>query len=70
MDARTYGRRLEEARLSVGPWTQRELARRAAIHYNTLLRIEKEDTWPSLVVQEKLARALGVNRRDIFDRSS
>jgi DNA-binding XRE family transcriptional regulator len=66
IDTRTYGRRLEDARLQVGPWTQRELARRAGIHYNTVCRVEKEDTWPSLIVQQKLSTALGMPRAELF----
>lgn len=66
-DERTYGARVERERLEQDPpWTQRELARHAGVHFNTVYRVEAEVTWPSLVVQQKLANALGCERHDLF----
>jgi len=48
-------------------WTQAKLAHRARLSVNTINRIENEKGYvPNVVTQERIARALGVERQEIW----
>jgi len=47
-------------------WTQAQLARKAKISRRTVGRVEALTWEPSILVQEKLARAFGLPRDIIF----
>jgi transcriptional regulator with XRE-family HTH domain len=48
----------------------RELARRAGVGYVTVVRIENDQTSPTVAMLEKLAKALRIEVRDFFSPSS
>jgi transcriptional regulator with XRE-family HTH domain len=60
-----YGETIREARAERA-WTEAELAYEAGVHLNTVWRTEREVTYPSLIVQQKLAGALGIPRKRLF----
>jgi transcriptional regulator with XRE-family HTH domain len=47
-------------------WTQEELARRADLHRTYIGSIERSERNVSLLNVERIARALGVNARDLI----
>lgn len=57
--AEVFGRRLREARERRG-WTQDQLAKYAAVHRTTIVRLERAQTEPSLDVVLRCAAGLGV----------
>jgi transcriptional regulator with XRE-family HTH domain len=66
--AGSYPNRVREFRLAQqpNPMTQAELARRVGIRASHLCAIEKGRWIPRDVTQEKIARALGVPREELF----
>jgi transcriptional regulator with XRE-family HTH domain len=62
------GTRLRNARAQA-LLTQTELARRSQVGRRTIIRIERREQFPGLIVQEKLARALGISRHVLFPES-
>jgi len=48
----------------------RKLAQRAGVGYVTVVRIENDQTSPTVAMLEKLAKALGIEVRDFFAHSS
>jgi transcriptional regulator with XRE-family HTH domain len=63
--ATTPGQRLRDLRLAKG-WTQGRLAARARVAPNTIGHAERGERAPSLLVRERIARALGVSRFEIW----
>lgn len=59
------GDRVREARLAK-LWTQRRLAREADLAERTISTIERGLHEPSPLTQERIARALGVTREELF----
>ncbi|VTR97853.1 xre family transcriptional regulator : Putative prophage repressor OS=Novosphingobium aromaticivorans (strain DSM 12444 / F199) GN=Saro_3015 PE=4 SV=1: HTH_31 [Gemmata massiliana] len=59
-DPTGFGRRLREIREEKG-LTQKEIADAAAVHVNTIARLEREEQEPAWPVVLKLAKALGVD---------
>jgi transcriptional regulator with XRE-family HTH domain len=59
------GDTLKEARKTAG-LTQKEVAKRAGIHYNHYYRIENNLAEPTVEVVEKIAKVLNVKSSDIF----
>jgi transcriptional regulator with XRE-family HTH domain len=51
-------------------YSVRELATRAGVGYVTVVRIENDQTSPTVAMLEKLAKALGIEVRDFFPPSS
>jgi transcriptional regulator with XRE-family HTH domain len=47
-------------------YSVRELARRAGVGYVTVVRIENDQTSPTVAMLEKLAKALGISVREFF----
>ncbi len=69
MQAVVYiGDRLKDLRIEQA-LTQRELAETASIGVNTVNRIELNETEPHMSTVRKLARALGVEPRELVKRS-
>jgi transcriptional regulator with XRE-family HTH domain len=69
MQAVVYiGDRLKDLRIEQA-LTQRELAEKAGIGVNTANRIELNETEPHMSTVRKLARALGVEPRELVKRS-
>lgn len=64
----TYANRVKELRLAQQPhpWTQRELAKRAGLKPSHLCAIEQGRWIPREITQERIARALGVPRSEVF----
>jgi transcriptional regulator with XRE-family HTH domain len=48
----------------------RELAKRAGVGYVTVVRIENDQTSPTVAMLERLAKALGIEVRDFFAPAS
>jgi transcriptional regulator with XRE-family HTH domain len=57
--------RLREWRERRG-YSVRELAARAGVGFGTVHRIEKDRMSPTVALLEKLAKALGIDVRDLF----
>jgi transcriptional regulator with XRE-family HTH domain len=51
-------------------YSVRKLAQRAGVGYVTVVRIENDQTSPTVAMLEKLAKALGIEVRDFFPPSS
>jgi len=51
-------------------YSVRELAKRAGVGYVTVVRIENDQTSPTVAMLEKLAKALGIDVRDFFAPAS
>lgn len=49
-------------------WSLRELGERSGVSYVTIQRIEAGRMSPTVGTLEKLARALGIEARDLFPR--
>jgi transcriptional regulator with XRE-family HTH domain len=47
-------------------YSTRELARRAGVPHVTIVRIENDQTNPTVRMLERLAKALGIDVRDFF----
>ena len=62
---KTPGQRLRDLRAAKG-WTQVKLAVRANVAPGTIAFAERDERYPDLIRRERIARALGVNRRDIW----
>lgn len=62
---RTPAQRLRDLRLSKG-WNQTYLSVKAKVSVGTISFAERGQRVPSLLVQERVAKALGVNRWDIW----
>jgi transcriptional regulator with XRE-family HTH domain len=65
----TFGRRIRELRLKKG-WTQERLADRADRHWTYIGGIERGERNITLAVIADLARALEVDVRELFTKSS
>ena len=59
-------RKLVQARKDRG-WSQRRLALEAGVHLNTVWKTETEQSHPSYEVAAKIARALGLEPREIAE---
>jgi DNA-binding XRE family transcriptional regulator len=57
--------RMTDARVKKG-WTQPELARRAKVSITTINQAEMGRLVPQLLTQERIAAALGKERRDLW----
>jgi len=64
-DGRTPGQRLRDLRIAKG-WNQTRLAARARVSIGTISHAERDIRQPLELVQERVARALGVDRRAIW----
>jgi transcriptional regulator with XRE-family HTH domain len=62
---KTPGQRLRDLRAAKG-WTQIKLAVRANVAANTIAFAERDERYPDLIRRERIARALGVDRRAIW----
>ena len=51
-------------------YSVRDLAQRASVGYVTVVRIENNQTSPTVAMLEKLAKALGIEVRDFFPPAS
>ena len=51
-------------------YSVRELAEKAGVGYVTIVRIENDQTSPTVAMLEKLAKALGIEVRDFFAPAS
>ncbi len=60
-----FGRKVKTLRLQKG-WTQEELARRAELHRTYVGSIERYERNVSLLNVERIAKALGVNIKDLL----
>jgi len=47
-------------------YSVRELARRARVPHVTIVRVENDQTSPTVRMLERLAKALGIDVRDFF----
>jgi transcriptional regulator with XRE-family HTH domain len=47
-------------------WTQKELARRAKLHHNTIVRLEDGDEGVQARTLKQVAEALGVPRKELW----
>lgn len=63
-----FGAQVRELRVKRG-WTQEELGERAQRHWTYIGGIERGERNITLLVIEDIARALGVQIRDLFDTS-
>ena len=61
-----FGKKVREHRLSLG-LSQEELAERAEVHRTYIGMIERAEKNITLVSIEKVARALDIKIRDLFD---
>ncbi len=66
---RTAGQRLRDLRLTKG-WSQETLARKAKMTNGTISWAETDKRVPQLLTQERIARALRVERREIWPEDS
>lgn len=62
---KTPGQRLRDLRAAKG-WTQIKLAVRANVAPGTIAFAERDERYPDLIRRERIARALGVDRREIW----
>jgi transcriptional regulator with XRE-family HTH domain len=62
---KTPGQRLRDLRAAKG-WTQIKLAVRANVAPGTVAFAERDERYPDLIRRERIARALGVERREIW----
>jgi transcriptional regulator with XRE-family HTH domain len=62
------GMRLARARKRRKPkgWTQAQLAKKVGVHKITISRLERGDRQPSMALLQRLARALGVDPKDLL----
>ncbi|HXF72131.1 MAG TPA: helix-turn-helix transcriptional regulator [Actinomycetota bacterium] len=67
-DATSPGRRLRDLRIAKG-WNQTRLAARAKVSIGTISFAERGIRQPQELTQERIARALGVDRREIWPDS-
>lgn len=61
-----FGKKVRELRLKIG-LSQEELAARADVHRTYIGMIERAEKNITLVNIEKIARALKINIKDLFD---
>jgi transcriptional regulator with XRE-family HTH domain len=61
----TFGRRVRELREKQG-WSQEQLAERCGLHRTYVGGIERGERNPALLNIGRIARALGVQVRDLF----
>lgn len=59
------GKKLRRAREESG-LTQKEVAKKAGIHYNHYNRIENDKAEPSVPVLEKIAKVLNIKSSELF----
>jgi transcriptional regulator with XRE-family HTH domain len=62
---RTPGQRLRDLRVGKG-WSQTKLAVKARVSIGTISFAEQDKRHPLELVQERIAKALGVERREIW----
>ena len=62
---KTPGQRLRDLRAAKG-WTQIKLAVLANVAPGTVAFAERDERYPDLIRRERIARALGVDRRAIW----
>ena len=65
----TFGQRVRQLRLKKG-WSQEQLAERAGRHWTYIGGIERGERNVTLAVIADIARALGVDRRDLFPKGT
>jgi len=63
----TFGKRVRQLRLKKG-WSQEQLAERAGRHWTYIGGIERGERNVTLAVIADIARALGVDIRDLFQK--
>jgi len=68
-EMRTAGQTLRDLRISRG-WNQTKLATRAKVSIGTISVAERDERVPQLLTQERVARALGMQRRDIWPEAA
>lgn len=61
----TFGKNLRKARLAVN-LTQKQVAKKAAMHVNYYARIERGEENPSYAALERIIKALGVKSGEVF----
>ena len=66
MILRTFGDKVKGLRVEKG-WSQEELARRADLHRTYIGSIERCERNVSLLNVERIAKALGVNIKDLLE---
>jgi len=69
MSPQTPGQTLRDLRIAKG-WRQIKLADRAEVAIGTISFAERDQRQPQLLTQERIARALGVHRREIWPEDS
>jgi len=68
MQREPHRNRIRELRLAMGRegWTQERLARVARVSLGTVSRLETGERMPSLLVANRIARALGVSPEEVW----
>lgn len=68
MSSQPHLNRIRELRLAMGRegWTQERLARVARVSLGTISRLETGERMPSLLVANRIAKALGVSPEEVW----